>query len=156
MTEKHRAKRKDNGEWVCGGSLLQTESGKYILPEAHTICTYSICYNLIKIDVEEGEFFAIDPATLSRCSGLTACGQDVYEGDIIRFDHAAEIAQWTAVLRFGWHENEYGWWLDAVRDTPISKQIGRWLGGDKTRVFGVVATVIGNVWDNPELMEGQT
>lgn len=152
MTEKYRAKRKDNGEWVYGNSLLQTESGKYILPDMHTLCGQGFNGNLVSIDVDEAEFYEIDPTTLSRCSGLTACGVELYEGDILRFDHAAEIAQWTAVLRFGWHDNEYGWWLDAVRDTPMSKQIGRWLGGGEIRVFGVSVTVIGNIWDNPELM----
>lgn len=155
MTEKYRAKRKGNGEWVCGGSLLQTESGKYILPDAHTICTYSICDNLTNIDVEEGAFFAIAPATLSRCSGLIACRQEVYEGDIIRFhiDHTTEF--WTAVVRFGWHDTyEYGWFLEPIRDTVFTKAIGVWLG--ENPAFGSTAIVMGNVWDNPELMGGQT
>lgn len=148
---KCRAKRKDCGEWVCGGSLLQTESGKYILPDARTICACCIRDNLVNIDVEEGAFFAIDLDTLSRCSGLTACGQDVYEGDIICFhiDHTTEF--WTAVVRFGWHDtHEYGWFLEPIRDTVFTKAIGVWLG--ENPAFGSTAVVMGNVWDNPEML----
>ena len=153
MINKYRAKRKDNGEWVYGGSLLQTESGKYILPDMHTLCAQGFNGNLVSIDVDEAEFYEIQPATLSRCSGLTACGQEVYEGDIIRFhiDHTTEF--WTAVVRFGWHDTyEYGWYLEPIRDTVFTKRIGAWLG--ENPAFGSTAAVIGNVWDNPEMMEG--
>jgi hypothetical protein len=96
---------------------------------------------------------AIDPGTLSRCSGLTACRQEVYEGDIIRFIYDGTAEWWTAVMRFGWHDNggEYGWWLEPLRDTPFTKRIGVWFG--ENRLPGVTAAVIGNVWDDPEMME---
>lgn len=88
MMSKYRAKRRDNDEWVCGESLFQTEIGVYILPSEHTVCVCGIGDNIKDIDVEDGcYFYGVDPATLSRCSGLTACGQEVYEGDIIRFHH---------------------------------------------------------------------
>lgn len=156
MINKYRAKRKDNGEWVYGGSLLQTESGKYILPDMHTLCAQGFNGNLVSIDVDEAEFYEIQPATLSRCSGLTACGQEVYEGDIIRFhiNHTAEF--WTAVVRFGWHDtHEYGWCLEPIRDTVFTKRIGAWFG--ENAAFGTTTVaVIGNVWDTPELMGVQT
>ena len=152
MTRKYRAKRMDNGEWVCGGSLLQTEVGKYILPDASTICARCIRDNLVNIYVEEGAFFAIDLDTLSRRSGLTACGQEVYEGDIVRchIDHTTEF--WTAVVRFGWYDTyEYGWYLEPIRDTVVfTKRIGVWLG--ENPAFGSTAVVVGNVWDNPEML----
>ena len=152
MTEKYRAKRKDIDKWVCGRSLLQTESGTYILPDMHTLCGQGFNGNLVSIDVDEAEFYEIQHATLSRGSGLTACGQDVYEGDILRIhlDHTTEF--WTAVVRFGWHDTyEYGWYLEPIRDTVFTKRIGAWLGFDPA--FGSTAVVVGNVWDNPEMMK---
>lgn len=146
MTEKYRAKRKDNGEWVIGCYIPpahyfgdgKTHGIEHILPNDESGVS-------IQIDV-------VDPDTLSRCSGLTACGQDVYEGDIIRFhiDHTAEF--WTAVVRFGWHDTyEYGWYLEPIRDTVFTKAISVWLG--ENPAFGSTAAVIGNVWDNPEMEE---
>ena len=140
MTEKYRAKRRHDGEWVYG--------------------FYVDCYRgsmiMSPLVIGEGINTVVEtpvvPDTLSRCSGLTACGQDVYEGDIIRFhiDHTAEF--WTAVVRFGWHDTyEYGWYLEPIRDTDLIKRIGLWFG--ENRLPSATAKVIGNVWDNPETME---
>ena len=142
MTEKYRAKRKHDGEWVYGyyvdyyrGSMIM--SPLVIGEGIHTV-------------VET----PVDPDTLSRCSGLTACGQEVYEGDIIRFIYDGTAEWWTAVMRFGWHDHggEYGWWLEPLRDTPFTKRIGVWFG--ENRLPGVTAAVVGNVWDDQEMMGG--
>lgn len=143
MTEKHRAKRKYNGEWVYG----------------FYVDYYRVAMIMSPLMIGEGINTVVetpvDPDTLSRCSGLTACGQEVYEGDIIRFhiDHTTEF--WTAVVRFGWHDTyEYGWFLEPIRDTVFTKAIGAWLG--ENPAFGSTAIVMGNVWDNPEMMGVQT
>lgn len=149
MIAKYRAKRENNGEWVIGCYIPpahyfgdgKTHGIEHILPNDESGVS-------IQID-------AVDPDTLSRCSGLTACGQEVYEGDIIRFhiDHTPEF--WTAVVRFGWHDTyEYGWYLEPIRDTVFTKAIGVWLGENPE--FGSTAVVVGNVWDTPEMMGVQT
>ena len=147
MTEKYRAKRKDNGEWAYGYPCFSDE-GWFLIDEDAIAFTES----LDELQVEFADTVPIHSDTLSRCSGLTACGQEVYEGDIIRFhiDHTAEF--WTAVVRFGWHgAYEYGWYLEPIRDTVFTKAIGVWLG--EKPAFGSTAAVVGNVWDNPEMME---
>lgn len=148
MTRKHRAKRMDNGEWVRG-YLTGFDEGWFMIDDG------AVASIELETAVSFMEIFEIDPYTLSRCSGLTACGQEVYEGDIIRFhiDHTTEF--WTAVVRFGWHNTyEYGWYLEPIRDTVFTKAIGAWLG--KNPAFGSTAVVIGNVWDSPEMMGVQT
>lgn len=142
MTEKYRAKRTEDGKWVAGTYFqIRLTSNDYIF---HFIEVYG------EMNGEKVRHkFSVKPDTLSRYSGLTACGQDVYEGDIIRFhiDHTAEF--WTAVVRFGWHDTyEYGWYLEPIRDTVFTKAIGVWLG--ENPAFGSTAAVVGNVWDNPE------
>ena len=145
MTEKYRAKRKYGGDWVVGRYVPPghyfgdggTHAIEHVNPEDDDALP-------ILLDI-------IYPDTLSRCSGLTVCGQEVYEGDIVRFyiDHTAEF--WTAVVRFGWHDTyEYGWYLEPIRDTDLIKRIGLWLG--ENRLPSATAEVIGNVWDNPEKM----
>lgn len=142
MTEKYRAKQKEDGEWWYGC---------YVPPAYHSEDdgTPGIEHMILQ---DEDWAAAIDPDTLSRCSGPTACGQEVYEGDIVRFhiDHTTEF--WTAVVRFGWHDTyEYGWYLEPLRDTVFTKAIGVWLG--EKPAFGSTAAVVGNVWDDPEMME---
>lgn len=150
MTEKYRAKRKDSGKWRYGYPCFSDE-GWFLIDED----AMAFAEDLDELQIAFADVVLIDPDTLSRCSGLTACGQDVYEGDIIRFhiDHTAEF--WTAVVRFGWHDTyEYGWYLEPTRDTVLTKRIGVWLG--ENPAFGITAAVVGNVWDNPEMIEVQT
>lgn len=140
MTEKYRAKRKHDGEWVYGFYVDYYRGSMIMSP--------LVIGEGINTVVET----PVDPDTLCRCSGLTACGQEVYEGDIVRFyiDHTSEF--WTAVVRFGWHDTyEYGWYLEPIRDTDLIKRIGLWFG--ENRLPSATAKVIGNVWDNPEMME---
>lgn len=142
MTNKYRAKRVNDGEWVCG---------TYISYEFGAKGCHYIEHNIKRDGLDLREMSFVDLNTLSRCSGLTACGQEVYEGDIIRFhiDHTTEF--WTAVVRFGWHGiYEYGWYLEPIRDTVFTRRIGAWLG--ENPAFGSTAVVIGNVWDNPEML----
>lgn len=150
MTEKYRAKRKYNGEWRYGHPCFSDE-GWFLIDEDAIAFTE----NLDELQVDFTDTVLIDLNTLSRCSGLTACGQEVYEGDIIRFhiDHTTEF--WTAVVLFGWHDtHEYGWYLEPIRDTVFTKAIGVWLG--ENPAFGSTAAVVGNVWDNPEMMGVET
>lgn len=146
MTEKHRAKRKGNGEWRYGHPCFADE-GWFLIDEDAIAFTE----NLDELQVDFTDTVSINPDTLSRCSGLTACGQEVYEGDIVCFhiDHTTE--SWTAVVRFGWYDTyEYGWYLEPIRDTVFTKAIGVWLG--ENPAFGSTAIVMGNVWDDPKLM----
>jgi uncharacterized phage protein (TIGR01671 family) len=145
MTEKYRAKRKGDGEWVYGYPT-DSDEGWFMIDGS------AVAFTELETEVSFMEVFAIDPDTLSRCSGLTACGQEVYEGDIVRLhiDHTSEF--WTAVVRFGWHDTyEYGWYLEPIRDTVFTRRIGAWIG--ENPAFGSTAAVIGNVWDDPEMME---
>lgn len=146
MTEKYRAKRKYGGDWVVG---------RYVPPGHYFGDCGTHAIEHVEPEDDDGLPILIDiiyPGTLSRCSGLTACGQEVYEGDIVWFHIGITEEFWTAVVRFGWHDTyEYGWYLEPIRDTVFTKAIGVWLG--ERPAFGITAAVIGNVWDNPEMME---
>ena len=150
MTEKYRAKQKYNGKWRYGHPCFSDEGWFSIDEDA-----IAFTENLDELQVEFTDTVLIDPDTLSRCFGLTADGQELYEGDIVCFhiDHTTEF--WTAVVRFGWHDTYgYGWYLEPIRDTVFTKRIGAWLGGNPA--FGSTAIVMGNVWDDPKLMKVKT
>ena len=150
MIEKYRAKRKYGGEWRYGYPCFSDE-GWFLIDEDAIACMG----DLERRQVAFAEVVSIDLDTLSRYSGLTACGQEVYEGDIVRFRIGTTEEFWTAVVRFGWYGvYEYGRYLKPIRDTVFTRRIGAWLG--ENPAFGSTAAVIGNVWDDPEMMEVQT
>lgn len=131
-----RGKRLDNGEWI-EGFYVHLCDGKG--NESHRIYTgYA--------ETDCGDFypdwFEVDPATVSRYTGLTdKNGVKVFKGDILRShydeddpeDTAIEIVLW---YNNGWCTQEAGSGTDPVECSTIS-----------------FSEVIGNIHDNPELLE---
>ena len=132
-----RGKRTDNGEWVEG----------FLLKE----CNYATCSWNLAIEYKTDRFgkFAYDvaeinPETVGQFTGLTdKNGKKIFEGDIIKIPddydefgiNAGEI--YEVYFAFG-----------GFRLKPkYSKAKGFWLEDDKT------VEVIGNIHDNPELLE---
>ena len=85
----------------------------------------------------------LEDLTIEQWTGLTdKKGKDIYEGDIIRWDEkhtgGVEAVQWF---------NQDGAWSCKGRDKD---DCGSWLGGNEH-----ICEVIGNVHENPELLEKQ-
>lgn len=122
-----KAKRIDNGEWVEGQYVYitnpLTEDGK---PIKHLICNGTSIFNDL-----------IDPDTLCQYTGLTdKNGKKIWENDIV---HCG------TKLRVSWHHFKASW--------VLSKK--GWL---YNHFFGEAVEpedveVVGNVFDNPELLE---
>ena len=130
-----RAKRADNGEWVEGyfaiGKWYLDEKERYaILPI--DLCFYPHC--------EINEWIEIDPETVCQYTGLKdKNGKRIWENDIVSgyFNHK----KITGFIKYGSNavyyierEGSYGIHLDNSED---------WL------------EVIGNIFDNPELLKGE-
>nr|DAU49136.1 MAG TPA: YopX protein [Caudoviricetes sp.] len=83
--------------------------------------------------------YRIEPKTLCRCTGLKdRKGELIWEGDII-----VQKQGYKAVVKYGrfnysWIDGIYGWYFN---------------GGDVREHQGY--EVIGNIFDHPELMEGE-
>lgn len=123
---KFRGKRIDTGEWVYG-SLLQWKDGDAI------ICANESLYSnvLIKRDV--------NPDTVGQYTGLTdRNGKEIYEGDIIGGSNGSINGyEWPFKLLIKWNNERCGF------NTPA------WGYMDSTHYYDV----IGNIHDNPELLE---
>ncbi len=130
-----RAKRKDNGEWVYGFyALFASNKGL-----KHGI--YTGAENGCVIPYE------VDPETVGQYTGLTdKNGKKIFEGDIVKGD-----------LGLGYGDNENHIAYIEYQEDGMSFCLVEVLEED----FGKCAEisddleVIGNIYDNPELLEGK-
>lgn len=128
-----RGKRVDNGEWVQGCLHLEYEGVRDTLEEAIIIGKYAKTYN----NAIHG-CLKVNPSTISEFTGLKDMnGKKIFEGDIVStYDGNFEVY---------YHD---GW----------QPQMKRKLSNGYTKYEPLdfyEMEVIGNIYDNPELMEGQ-
>lgn len=130
-----RGKRLDNGEWVYGyyavWGLIQ-----------HVIYTPG--------KFGENNAYEVNQATVGQYTGLTdQNGVKIFEGDFLRnkwgeLEGVVEYGNWNCSCCngvFGFAVNKMGEWMDWI------DAFGEFRGFDECEV-------VGNVWDNPELLKG--
>ena len=142
ITRKFRGKRKDNGEWVKG---FYVESKHYdegvtlhrIISEDVKYCDYEGYY--IEYDV--------DPETVGQYIGICDINEtEIFEGDIIKFSGEYWVVKHGIFYDNGFSDSLYGYYIELI--------------GEKVCRFGIVYDpkngfeVVGNVYDNPELLKG--
>ena len=94
------------------------------------------------------------PETVGQFTGLTdKNGKKIFEGDIVRLTDEHNEIEWTAVVVFGNPNGEYnwGWQLKAIGEFDGNKDILLWVDMEES---GAYCEIIGNIHDNPELLEG--
>lgn len=127
-----RAKRRDNGEWVEG--LLWKKKYK----------SNKLFISCFPDEDDYEEVYVVEPETVCQFTGMTdEKGVKIFEGNIVAF---------TRVNALGW----------------ITHRVGEVRYYDELPIFYIMATtgdawdwvecgnikVIGNIFDNPELLEG--
>ena len=150
-----KAKRIDNGEWVEGylfDNGFDGEEKKYfvggLIIEKYngTACDD---WNITGID-----FCEINPETLCQFTGLCdKNGNKIWENDIIKY-HFGEI---YAPIKYGCYQNCFdsqktehlGFYVDWTGDKCLRKDLGYWIDM-------VYAMPVGNIFDNPELLQKKT
>lgn len=139
-----RGKRTDNGEWIRG-DLITT-------PFIRNITQQNIIYilDITKADydcfedlVEDNGIFEVDPETVCQYTGLTdKSGRKIFEGDIVKHFYDSKILSKVNVGIISWNESKCGFHRSSREDNCFYKIT------DYCKY-----EVIGNIFDNPELLE---
>ena len=123
----YRAKRTDNGEWVEGFYVL--------IDNHHYIYTGNLCNGGLYVVAER---FEIDIATLCACTGLKdKNGKLIFEHDIIKCKGIITAVSW---------DTKYASWVLTRKGWIYHHFFGESQDPEECEV-------IGNIFDNPELLE---
>ena len=150
-----RGKREDDGKWVYG---YYGEFHNRPLVDGPNICQiFEPCEIESKLfnSMIGGIWHHIDRETVGQFTGLTdKNGTKIFEGDIVKLTEKNDKYEWVAVVEFG-NPNSYyswGWQLKPItKNVEYNLDILCWVDIDD---FGVYCEVIGNIYDNPELLKG--
>ena len=115
-------------------------------------CNDGDCY--IVADDFHRSHYRVDPKTVGQFTGLTdKNGTKVFEGDILKFTDGNADYEWIGKVEFGNPNAEYNWGFQLVyiEGTKPNTDILLWFDMEET---GAYSEVIGNIHDNPELLEG--
>jgi uncharacterized phage protein (TIGR01671 family) len=142
-----RAKRIDNGERIIGSLLVDKQqdigTGEQI--------------EIIGIYPSEYKDFAkkIDPSTICQCTGLKDKNSNlIWENDIVKCVDENNDIEFTAIIEFGNPNGLYSWGyqLQHIKGDEPNLDILLWVDMEEA---GATCKVIGNKFDNPELLEVQ-
>lgn len=143
-----RGKRVDNGEWISGSILSFDDGGKVILSSTAKVFkehgTTTICCN---------ECYDVYPETVGQYTGLTdKNGVKIFEGDIVKEYKSKDKVK--GVVKFGEYQsgiNKYaddlGFYVEWTTENFLIRELGYWCRKN-------MLEVIGNIHDNPGLLEG--
>lgn len=140
-----RGKRTDNGEWVEGSLLIDYISGQYFI---HTNGNSVNKSNKIgKEGCLKFLAFEVDPETVGQYTGLTdKNGRKIFEGDIIRYTD--KLIGRAKVDQVKYNETHAS--FCKLHKSKMGLQYLLLCEYDANR-----CEVIGNIFDNPELLEGE-
>lgn len=127
-----KAKRVDDGEWIRGNLIYTFTGTPYIVAE------YDHIINFISID-------EVDPTTICQCTGLNdKNGKLIWENDIVKDENGN-------LYKAFWQNNYYQFsWICINSDKlPIGAKWNLW------NIKSFEIEVIGNIFDNPELLESE-
>nr|DAH94659.1 MAG TPA: YopX protein [Caudoviricetes sp.] len=136
-----KAKRKDNGEWVEGYYVYDNVKNKAF------ICATRLLYEWLP----KVMWIEVDPNTICQFTGMTdKNGVRIWKNDIIKY-HFGEI---YAPIKYGYYQNCFdsqktehvGFYVDWTGDKCLRKDLGYWINM-------VDAIPVGNIFDNPELLQ---
>lgn len=154
----YKAKRKDNGEWVTGNLIQSSDAedgweaiiipvknsnmfAKHIENDYSTMFTKPIGRGYGNLGFEN--WYRVDPSTICQCTGLKDKRDElIWENDVVNCTDA-ECCGYIS-----WNESEAGFYFNVLLEG------GRF---DEEHIYDYqdCMEVIGNIFDNAELLESE-
>lgn len=131
-----RGKRKDHGSWAEGFHVMYSTSIGY--PYSYTNGKHYI--QTVPHNIQ----YEVDPETICQYTNSIALGGDkIFEHDIVEEDGA------IGIVKFGKYGNGFhiGYYIDWINFPHLRNELHFWEGRVR---------IIGNIFDNPELVEGKS
>ena len=129
-----KGKRTDNGEWVIGYYGVIGERNVIIEKYAENYYCPDICESRHGNQIHE-----VNSKTICQCTGLKdKNGKLIWENEIIKCKFGIAVAVW----------DKSEWRIKLVKDNIWRKDLHYWVVEDNQRT-----EVVGNIFDNPELLE---
>ncbi|MFA5439817.1 YopX family protein [Dehalococcoides sp.] len=137
---KFRGKKIDTGEWVYGNYAFSSVNGKHqITVETLDGCKHYYVYH------------PVNPETVGQYTGLKdKNGNEIYEGDIVQWGTEDEILSCVVEYTEGAHDSEECPYMSGFSYRVIDAID---YPEDDEGETDYVTEVIGNIYDNPELLE---
>lgn len=127
-----RGKRLDNGEWVYGNFCMDA------LEQTRGLCGLDGFIRRYNTDTKRMEMYEVDRETIGQYTGLVdKNGRRIFEGDIVKSIETKE----TGVVQFFPEHSAFMVWCKSSNEVGFLYECTS------------IAEVIGNIHDNPELLE---
>lgn len=125
-----KAKRKDDVEWVFGALAYCEKNGAYFITKMGKDHISYIGFHQ-----------EVDSNTICQCTGLKdKNGKLIWENDIVNCFEA------ECCGKISWNESEAGFYLDVLLEDGTYEE-------EHIYDYADCMDVIGNIFDNPELLE---
>lgn len=135
-----KAKRVDNGKWV-EGNLIQNPFFKGVRSWISSEQEDKTRLRSISRTQALWNSIEVDPSTICQCTGLKdKTGKLIWENDIVETEYGKAVVVW----------DKSEWRIKWIDDIIWRKDLHYWANDNGCRI-----EVIGNVFDNPELLEVQ-
>ena len=150
-----KAKRKDNGEWV-EGSLITGVFFRLWQDIPYILCPDKADYDCFEDFSEENGIFEVDPSTICQCTGLKdKNGKLIWENDIVRFQFDNDDCPFPnkdikkRIGKVFFSDFRASWSI------AMGRNGSKCLNNDLFKYVqnGNRVEIIGNIFDNPELLE---
>jgi uncharacterized phage protein (TIGR01671 family) len=145
---KFRGKRKDNGEWIYG-YFVMIKNAYFIIEHEDNLC-FGDMYSSDLVDMFSSNI--VNPDTIGQYTGTKDKNDvEIYENDIIEFSYKDT----NYIVKIFWDKNDLTYKIEYLSKSNLNfcNFATLYKSQKKSALEKSKIKVIGNIYDNPELLQ---